>query len=536
MANRYWVGGTDLWDGNAGSKWALTSGGTGGQAVPTASDDVFFDGNSGANIITISTTTALAKSLTCTGFTGTIAGTVALSVSGSVTLGSGMTWSHSGTFTINATGTLTSNGIVLANLTKATGAATLTFADDPTVVGAVTLTAGTFDLNSRTANFGSFSSNNTNTKTVAFGASGVINITGTGTVLNFAQSGPTVTGSRTVNIINGGSTTITATTTSLTTSSGFDLSITAGIFTFNTNGTSRNVNFTGFSGAWTLSGGTSIFGNLTVSTGMSINASGQTLTFNLASATQTVQTNGKTFDFPITQNGSAGTLRLLDSLAMGSTRTYTLTNGTLDLNGNTLTVGTTGAFTTGTGTKNITFNGGILACPAATVTAFNNAQPTNFTTTAGTGTGEIRMTAAGAKTFVGGGSTYLCTLSNTGAGALTINNSNNTFTTISNKINPSTLNAPTTFTFTSGTTTTITNWDINGASAAALVTIQSSTLGSQHTLSKSSGTVSADYLSIRDSNAIGGATWNATNSINVSNNNGWNITAPIASANFFMLF
>ena len=54
MANRYWVGGTAAWDGTAGTKWALTSGGAGGQAVPTASDDVFFDAASGAVTCTIS--------------------------------------------------------------------------------------------------------------------------------------------------------------------------------------------------------------------------------------------------------------------------------------------------------------------------------------------------------------------------------------------------------------------------------------------------------------------------------------------------
>ena len=30
MADRYWVGGTAAWDGTAGTKWALTSGGAGG--------------------------------------------------------------------------------------------------------------------------------------------------------------------------------------------------------------------------------------------------------------------------------------------------------------------------------------------------------------------------------------------------------------------------------------------------------------------------------------------------------------------------
>ena len=47
MAARYWVGGTANWDNTAGTKWALTSGGAGGQAVPTAADDVYIDSGSG---------------------------------------------------------------------------------------------------------------------------------------------------------------------------------------------------------------------------------------------------------------------------------------------------------------------------------------------------------------------------------------------------------------------------------------------------------------------------------------------------------
>jgi hypothetical protein len=33
------------WNGTAGLKWALTSGGTGGQTVPGTADDVIFDSN-----------------------------------------------------------------------------------------------------------------------------------------------------------------------------------------------------------------------------------------------------------------------------------------------------------------------------------------------------------------------------------------------------------------------------------------------------------------------------------------------------------
>lgn len=42
--DRYWVGGSGLWTDTA--HWALTSGGTGGNAAPTINDDVYIDENS----------------------------------------------------------------------------------------------------------------------------------------------------------------------------------------------------------------------------------------------------------------------------------------------------------------------------------------------------------------------------------------------------------------------------------------------------------------------------------------------------------
>ena len=50
---------------------------------------------------------------------------------------------------------------------------------------------------------------------------------------------------------------------------------------------------------------------------------------------------------------------------------------------------------------------------------------------------------------------------------------------------------------------------------------------SQFTISKSSGTVSCDYLDLRNSNATGGATWYAgANSVDTTNNDGWIFTTP----------
>jgi hypothetical protein len=286
----------------------------------------------------------------------------------------------------------------------------------------------------------------------------------------------------------------------------------------------------GLDGTMTLAG-TSI--GLTVSGSLFFPATNFTrsytgvTTFVATTTGKTITTNGKTIT-TVAVDGVGGAWTLQDALTVGNQ--CTLTNGTLDLNGKTLTCPT--RFITDTGTKNLTFNGGTVICSGASTTSFNNAAPTNFTTTAGTGTGTISMTAATAKTFVGGGSTFNCTLQNAGAGALTITGSN-TFTSISNSVQP------TTFTFTAGTTTTVTNWNVSGT-AGNLITIGSVTAAS-HTLSKASGTVSADFLSISRSTATGGASWYAgANSTNGGNNSGWIFTAPPApsagNGNFLVFF
>jgi hypothetical protein len=270
-----------------------------------------------------------------------------------------------------------------------------------------------------------------------------------------------------------------------------------------------------------------IYGNWINGTGTTI--LGDSLVTFSGRSSQTITSAGKTFSTPFSLNSPSGTLALQDALAMSTTTntSLTLTNGTLDLNGQTSTLNaTTTAFLTAAGTKNLTFNGGTMVI-SSSGTAFSNAAPTGFTTTAGTGTGTISLTSASAKTFAGGGSTYNCTLNNGGAGALTVSGSN-TFTTLSNTVQP------TTFTFTSGTTQTLSNWNISGT-AGNLVTIGATT-ASAATVSKASGTVNANYLSISYSNAAGGATWNATDSINGGNNTGWGFSVASVSAGFLLFF
>jgi len=60
--------------------------------------------------------------------------------------------------------------------------------------------------------------------------------------------------------------------------------------------------------------------------------------------------------------------------------------------------------------------------------------------------------------------------------------------------------------------------------------LQSTLAGSQATLSQASGAVDASYLTIRDINATGGATWNAfttNNNVNAGNNLGWDFSSQL---------
>lgn len=253
-----------------------------------------------------------------------------------------------------------------------------------------------------------------------------------------------------------------------------------------------------------------IYGNLTLLAGTSW-AFTLALQFRATTTGKTITTNGTvmgTTNF----SGVGGSWILNTAYAVDPGRSISLTNGTLDLNGKTMTAHN--AFTVQTGTKNLTFNGGTLICTAA----FTNSAPTGFTTTAGTGTGTISMTKATVKTFTGGGSTYNCTLNQGGAGALTVTG-NNTFDNITNTTQPASI------LFTAGTTNIFNNFSLAGT-AGNLITIGSDTAAT-HTLSKSSGTVeNSNYLSVSYSIATGGAAWYAgANSTDGGNNTGWIFTA-----------
>jgi hypothetical protein len=548
MADRYWILGTGTWDSTSTTNWSTSSGGAGGASVPTASDNVFFDANSNvlatAFTVTMANTPRVCNDFTAAGLDGvmTLAGTsIGLTVSGSLTFqATNFTCTYTGATTFNATTTgktVTTNGVAFGGNCDFDGAGgAWTLGSALTTSNSTSLVRGTLNLSSYTLSTGTFQSNYSNTRTIAFGT-GNITCTGTGifTFYILITTNLTTTGTQVVNITSVGSTSITVRNGALSEANSISYNFTGGTYALTflatASHTARNVDFTGYAGTWNATSTGVVYGNFKLSSGMTLTASANAMRFGATSGTKQITTNAKTINFPLTFDGVGGTFQLQDALTMGSTRTATLTNGTLDLFGKTLTVGT--AFTTGTGTKNLTFNGGTLVCPDPNTTSFNNASPTGFTTTAGTGTGAISMTAATAKTFVGGGSTFNCTLNQGGAGALTISGSN-TFSNITNTVQPASI------LFTAGTTSTFTNFSLSGTSGN-LITIGSVTAAS-HTLSKASGTVSADFLSISRSTATGGAGWYAgANSTDGGNNSGWIFTAPpappaTATGNFLMFF
>lgn len=513
----YRVGTNTTWAGV--NSWATGSGGAGADTnFPLAQDTAVID-----NSTTLTGTLALQvlfnigsldASTRTTGIT--LNHNATATRYGSYALGSGVTVSGTSLQTFSGRGTMdfTSAGKTTTfGITLNSPGGTFRTLDATTVGDTFNLARGALDLNNLTFTSVTFTSSNSNTRSIAFGT-GNITVTGSGLAWNMGtQTNFTLTGTPVVNVTNATAVATTVSPGSPAEANTVSFNFTAGTYTLTlSSGNVRNLNFTGFSGTL-LNNAFTIFGDLTISSGMTLASGTSVTTFASTSGTpRTIRTNGKTFDFPVTVNGAGGTFQLLDALTMGSARTLTHTNGTLDLNGFNLTVGTSGSYATAAGTKNLTFNGGTLTCLAASTTAFNNAAPTGFTTTAGTGTGTINMTAATAKTFVGGGSTFNCTLNNGGAGALTITGGN-TFTTLANSVQP------TSFLFTAGTTTTLTNWNINGT-AGNLVTIGSATAAS-HTLSKASGSVTGNYLSISRSTATGGASWTATNSVDGGNNLGW---------------
>ena len=278
--------------------------------------------------------------------------------------------------------------------------------------------------------------------------------------------------------------------------------------------------------------GLQVYGNLLFGTGCTFTGTASRLSFAFyGRTTQLFTSAGITSAAGVIVNAPSTVVVLQDAFTCSKSAAdaVTVVQGTFNANNFAVTLnGAAGGVRvdSGTAARTIAIGSGIWT--------ISGTSPWTLTTTGTTitGTGTLRFNSASSKTFAGGGGNYSgITVDNAGAGALVVTGSN-AIGTLSNSVQP------TTFSFTAGTTQTITNWSVSGT-LGNLVTIQSATAAS-HTLSKSTGTVSADYLTISRSTATSsGATWYAgANSTDGSNNSGWVFTAPAAGTsggNFLML-
>lgn len=229
MASRFWVGGTAAWDGTAGSKWATTSGGAGGAAVPTAADDVFLDGASGAVTVTISTTSGICRSLDCTGFTGSLVHAAGISLfvgdasGGALKFVPGMTYTPNGSasagIVFRATSTNGGAGWPITTAGKSMGVngGTIKFngaggkwvLQDGFAAAAgcpVTHTDGELDTNNQAVTVSTFVSSGANVRVLTLGTSTITLLTTTSAVVwNPSGSNLTISGASATFVIGSNS-------------------------------------------------------------------------------------------------------------------------------------------------------------------------------------------------------------------------------------------------------------------------------------------------------------------------------------------
>ena len=428
----------------------------------------------------------------------------------------------SGTFNLNNPAGLSypinnvGTGNTISNFNHNQGTLTITKASTFSTACVYTLNGGSIVLNNFNLTIGRFISSNTTVRSIEFG-SGKINleIVGSNTAIDMANMTNftctyTSTGGFAPNSTSARTFTV-GTTAGGTGTNEFNLLFQAVTTTqqpiFTAGSRFNMVDFsqsTGISGTGSVNIGSCV-----------LNSGGTYTSWNPTTIrTGTINTNGRTI-LGLTINCPSGTTSLLSALTVQLANTTTLTEGTLDLAGFTLT--TPAVTSSSSSARSITGAGTIAVAGNWTIS-----DGTNFTA----GTYTINMTSASSKTFGGGGGSY-GNLVQAGAGAITISGSNQ-FNNITATTRPSTI------TVTAGTTQTLLDFTLSGI-LGSLVTINSTSAGTQFNLRRTSGTSNVNYLSIQDSNASAAFFANNT-SVNSGNNIGWNFTFPAVVQSGFASF
>lgn len=566
MANRYWVGGVGNWNATAGTKWATTSGGAGGSAVPTSSDDVFLDaapartwitlnaytlgqfasptapngycyeattagttgvaepawpttpGNTVADgtavwtcrvaVVTV-TASSSALGFTQTGFTGTLAGSAVLAIYASATFAGTITYTGNLSFRATTTGfTITSNGIALSSSITFNGVGGgWTLADALSTSDEITLTNGAFSDGNFSVTAVNFNSSNSNTRTITKGTA-TWTLSGASAPWNTGNpAGLTFTDTGTLSLTDSSATARTFATGALAFN---DFNVTAGSGSLSITGTGatyRNVSFTGYTGAFQSSAGFAggLTGNLTLGAGMTMADSSAAITFTGTSGTQVITTNGVTLGKSLVINTTGASVQLADNLTANSSRGITLTAGTLDFNNKDTSL----AFlvSSNSNTRSLTLGSGTCTITGnnSGTTPWQLATSTNLTFSGASSTIKLTDATTNGKDFNAGDNLTYGTiwLSGGGTGVFNIQVGNGTALTCSTLK----VEAAETLKFSPGQTFNIGSF-VGAGTAGNLITLGSIAGGSSYTLKYTgAGCVSTDYMSVSDMTGGLGYLW-----------------------------
>jgi hypothetical protein len=241
-----------------------------------------------------------------------------------------------------------------ASSTATTYLLTNGFTSLSTAITTISLTAGTLDLNNQTLTATTFSSSNSNIRTLAFGTGKIVVTGNSGTVCTTSTAtNLTVTGSKRVEFSYSGSTGTRAIlgATNATYIEGtnlLDYFVTAGtdIVTFSGARNYGTIDFSNggtstFTGTWqNATNNVNVYGNLILKSGMVVGSGDELVLMRATSGTKTITSAGQTMDFPFRINGLGATFSCSDALTLGSTREFRFNDGTLQLKaGVTSTVG-----------------------------------------------------------------------------------------------------------------------------------------------------------------------------------------------------
>jgi hypothetical protein len=200
--NKYWnLAGTQNWSATA---WATSSGGSPDvNNFPLAQDTCIFDDTGSVGTVTLDAAWNIGT-ISAGGRTSawTLAGSVALTIYGNVTYGSGVTLSNTGAYTFSGTGTqtYTTAGKTITNsFTVFNPSCSFQHGDAYTSSSVITVASGTYTTQNYNINCSNFASGGGVSRSVVFGTSTVA-CSGTSPI-NFSSTGLTFSGaSSTINL------------------------------------------------------------------------------------------------------------------------------------------------------------------------------------------------------------------------------------------------------------------------------------------------------------------------------------------------